>query len=301
MRRAGALGVLIAASAALVGCPGEPDPCALGTAGADWIAYASSRAGNFDLRLARSDGRCDRSLTFDAADELFPSWSPSGEVAFTALRETGPTLEILDVATAARRTLDVGSLQATAPAFSPDGTSVAFEAHLSGATATDVYVVAAAGGTPLKLTDAPADDGGPAWSPDGLSVYFVSVRSGWYDLYSVPAAGGAATQLTTHSGILGKAAVASDGGSLAFARVSATTGLTEVVRLDLGTLAIEVLTGEADSEPAFDASGRRLAVRSLRYGDPEIVIVDLAGGAPLRLTTDASADGTPAFAFPGSL
>jgi TolB protein len=250
--------------------------------------------------MARADGTCDRALTSGTGDDLFPSWSPSGQIAYTAVRETGVGIRLRDVSTGADRALDVGPLHASSPAFSPDGALVAFEAHLPGTTATDLYVVSAAGGAPTRLTDHAEDDAGPAWAPDGKTLFFVSVRTGWYDVFSVPAAGGTATQLTTRSGILGKPALSPDGKALAFARVSPATGRTEVARLDLETGATTVITAEDDSEPAFDAAGGRLAVRSLRFGNPEIVILGAAGaGSPLRLTHDDAADGAPAFAPAG--
>jgi TolB protein len=296
------MSVITAVTAAgLLSCsPPTRDPCALDAPGADWLAYASRRAGDYDLRISRADGACDRALTSGPGDDLFPTWSPSGQVAYTAVRETGVGIRVRDVATGADRPLDVGPLYASSPAFSPDGSHIAFEAHLPGTAATDVYVVSAAGGTPVQLTDLAADDAGPVWAPDGKSIFFVSLRTGWYDVFSVSAAGGAATQVTTGSGILGKPAVSPDGQALVYARASAGTGLTEVVRLDLEAGTTTVVTADGDSEPAFDAGGGRLAVRSLRFGNPEIVIVDSAGsGSPLRLTYDDAADGAPAFAPAG--
>ncbi|MBD3334536.1 MAG: hypothetical protein GF355_03385 [Candidatus Eisenbacteria bacterium] len=43
---------------------------------------------------------------------------------------------------------------------------------------TDLYVIAAVGGTAVRLTDHPAGDDLPAWSPDGRRLAFVSERSG---------------------------------------------------------------------------------------------------------------------------
>jgi len=299
--RSAVRGIAAVAAAGLLSCsPAAPDPCALDAPGAAWLAYASRRAGDYDLRISRADGTCDRALTSGPGDDLLPSWSPSGLVAYAAVREAGVGIRLRDVATGADRALDVGALHATSPAFSPDGAQVAFEAHLPGTAATDVYVVSAAGGAPTRLTDHAADDAGPAWAPDGKALYFVSARTGEYDVFSVPVAGGPATQVTTRSGILGKPAVSPDGRALALARVSPATGRTEVATLDLETGATAVVTAEDDSEPAFNAGGGGLAVRSLRFGNPEIVMVEAAGtGSLLRLTHDAAADGTPAIAPAG--
>ena len=51
------------------------------------------------------------------------------------------------------------------PAWSPDGTKIAFNSDRDGNF--EVYVMDADGSNQTRLTNNPADDGGPAWSPDG--------------------------------------------------------------------------------------------------------------------------------------
>jgi tricorn protease len=83
------------------------------------------------------------------------------------------------------------------PAFSPDGTLVAFTAQYEGNA--DVYVVPVAGGVPTRLTWHPGRDTVQGFTPDGASVVFASARavfSGRYtQLFTVPVKGGAATQI----------------------------------------------------------------------------------------------------------
>ena len=59
-----------------------------------------------------------------------------------------------------------------APAWSPDGTQVAFHSSRDGNY--EIYVMNADGTGITRLTDNPADDGAPAWSPDGTSIAFAS-------------------------------------------------------------------------------------------------------------------------------
>ena len=58
------------------------------------------------------------------------------------------------------------------PAFSPDGTSIAFSAQYDGNT--DVYLVPAAGGVPTRLTWHPGADVVQGFTPDGGKVLFTS-------------------------------------------------------------------------------------------------------------------------------
>ena len=83
------------------------------------------------------------------------------------------------------------------PAFSPDGTQIAFSAQYEGNT--DVYIVAATGGRPARLTWHPGADFVQGFTPDGRSVLFTSGRTSFTGAYSqlftVPIAGGMAAPL----------------------------------------------------------------------------------------------------------
>ena len=58
------------------------------------------------------------------------------------------------------------------PFFSPDGTQIAYSAHIDGTT--DVYIVAAAGGVPRRITWHPQGTAVVGWTPDGKNVLVVS-------------------------------------------------------------------------------------------------------------------------------
>ncbi|HUN86696.1 MAG TPA: PDZ domain-containing protein [Terracidiphilus sp.] len=63
------------------------------------------------------------------------------------------------------------------PFFSPDGSEIAYAAHLNGNT--DVYVAPAEGGVPRRLTWHPAGSGVVGWTPDGKNVIIVSGRTSY--------------------------------------------------------------------------------------------------------------------------
>ena len=85
----------------------------------------------------------------------------------------------------------------TNPAFSPDGSLLAFSAELDGNV--DVYVVPAAGGVPKRLTWHPSPDVVQGFTPDGKAVLFASPRAAvnnrHMQLYTVPVDGGVETPL----------------------------------------------------------------------------------------------------------
>lgn len=95
---------------------------------------------------------------------------------------------------ALRLTTGIGIEQA--PAFSPDGQTIAFTGEYDGNT--DVFTVPVAGGVPKRLTFHPAGDAAVGWSPDGAKVIFRSNRdaaSRYTRLWQVSANGGAASAL----------------------------------------------------------------------------------------------------------
>lgn len=85
------------------------------------------------------------------------------------------------------------------PAFSPDGSRVAFVWSGEANQNFDIYVKAISSGAVLRLTNDPGGDGSPAWSPDGRSIAFVrySLISEANGVYIIPASGGVERKLTS--------------------------------------------------------------------------------------------------------
>jgi dipeptidyl aminopeptidase/acylaminoacyl peptidase len=87
------------------------------------------------------------------------------------------------------------------PRVSPDGAQVAFamtEIDLAGGKRnTDVWVVAASGGEPRRLTSSPASDSSPRWSRDGRQLAFLSTRDGGSQVWALDLAGGEPRKLTS--------------------------------------------------------------------------------------------------------
>lgn len=118
-----------------------------------------------------------------------PTYAPDGRTLAFVRAEFEPDgtgtsrIVALDLATGDERTLVEDAYQ---PAFSPDGTRLAFASthDRNGQTcfhdcrpSAEVYVARADGSAPIRLTDDPADDTAPAFSPDGRRLVFVSDRA----------------------------------------------------------------------------------------------------------------------------
>ena len=134
-----------------------------------------------------------------------PSWSPNEEkIVFNAggggigANEKDWGIFVMDRNGRNRVRL---SPKGQAPAWSPDGTKIAFYSNLRNLGQEDIYVMNADGANIVRVTNHPRSDRLPAWSPDGRWIAFMSFRgqTGW-DIYVVDANGGEARQVTTQPG-----------------------------------------------------------------------------------------------------
>lgn len=147
-------------------------------------------------------------------------WSPDGSrIAFTAaptprLDDTDlRSLYLLDVASGRVRKL-VESAGATGTGrWSPDGKWVAYVASRgAGPFQTSLYVVAADGGQPRKLTaNFALDAGEPFWSPNGNTIYFTSDTRESNEVFAASVADATVRQVTTTPGVFQLGGIDRDG------------------------------------------------------------------------------------------
>jgi Tol biopolymer transport system component len=89
------------------------------------------------------------------------------------------------------------------PAWSPDGTKIAFGSKrndLTGTTGTgfDVFTMNPDGTNAVRLTMAKGDDFEPTWSRDGTKIAFTSNRDGNPEIYIMNATNGTGLQRLTN-------------------------------------------------------------------------------------------------------
>lgn len=108
----------------------------------------------------------------------------------------GVAVYVVDAATGSSHPVTGGGC-AVSPAWSPDGTRIAYACQGEDATAP-VYVVDAAGGVPVRVTDDDLTHSCVVWSPDGSALVTVAADpryAGPGRLYTVPATGGSPREL----------------------------------------------------------------------------------------------------------
>jgi Tol biopolymer transport system component len=133
--------------------------------------------------------------------DCYPQISPDGGWLTFASDRAG-TFDIwvsrMD-GTGLRNLTAVSRLQNGAPRWSPDGTTIVFDAHGDDGN-YDIYMTLAAGGPLRRLTWDKSEEVRPSWSADGKSIYFSSDRTGRREIWKMPSAGGTAMQMTSGGG-----------------------------------------------------------------------------------------------------
>src|SRR5205823_5799593 len=137
--------------------------------------FARREGGSFDIWLDNAARSGRRRLPTTPANEAFAAWPAAGAHPVYVTDASGNfDLYQIDVRDGRTSPLVVSADHEARPAFSPDGTKLAFSrwpAHGRSADAT-LWVANADGTAPIELTTAPAPATHPAWSPDGRTLAF---------------------------------------------------------------------------------------------------------------------------------
>lgn len=181
--------------------------------------------------------------------------------------------------------------QAT-PAFSPDGTLVAFR-QSDGASKGGIYEAAVGGEKTVQLTN-DTGDCCPTWAPDSRQIAFSRYSEGVDSILTVPALGGMQHLLYRGQASMGGGLSWSpDGNSIAYvASPSGDRTRSTISLLSLADYSTREITspppGYLDRSPMFSPDGTRLAfIRSTIAGvSNDIYVMPTNGGSPKRLTFD---------------
>ncbi|MBX3605510.1 MAG: PD40 domain-containing protein [Piscinibacter sp.] len=272
------------------------------------IAFAADVYGNDDVFVVAADGGPARRLTTHSSAEVPTGFTPDGrEVLFAAQRlddrrnvlfPTRAAGELYKVSVeGGRRPVQVLTTPALAARYDRAGTRLLYEdwkgyedpwrKHHVSPVARDIWLYETASGRHRRLTDFGGEDRDPVWAPDEQAVYYLSERSGSFNVWRMPLAQpGAAVQLTFFERHPVRFLSVSSGGDLAFAydgelytlaagsrepkklavQVTSETRGRRVERLTLSQGATEFSLSPDGKQVAFVVRGE-VFVASTEFGD----------------------------------
>jgi Tol biopolymer transport system component len=214
---------------------------------------------------------------------IFPwslDWSPDGKVlAFSQSYsdKTHARISLLSLTDSSVRYLTSPSDQELdfAPAFSPNGSTLAFVRMLVAGEVGDLYTVAAAGGAARRLTfDNRGISSQLAWTADGTEIVFSSDRGGVDTLWRISASGGTPRPIAGVGAGSYSPATSAKGNQLAYQHVLENSGIWQIelpgVKQSRG-LPVQLISAKGlNGRPDFSPDGKEFAFESDRLGYYEI-------------------------------
>jgi TolB protein len=188
--------------------------------------------------------------------------------------------------TGAEHQVTSGSASDYYPAFSPDGSRIAF-ARCPVGQKCRIALVGVGGGSVTYPTPGTDAEDAPTFSPDGTKIAFSrSVPSGSVNLVVMDADGGNEHPLTSGSAVDRYPTWSPDGSSIAFNRQQ---GLSRsIYKVPASGGSATPLTAGADEAPGYSPEGGRIAFSRFdpQVGSASIWTMNAAGGDQHALTTN---------------
>jgi TolB protein len=228
----------------------------------------------------------------------------AGALAGCSSDNTPAPIEV-DIPSAAKQITANDAVFEANPTLSPDGAWILYESDAGGSR--DIWLMAADGGAPVRLTDHGAFDSAPAWLPDGNGIVFESDRSGsksiWY--LDLGAEGAQPVALTDDGGEDGSPAVSPDGLRIVFESNRAKWGGTDLwlVGVAGGELArlTDTPVGTYHRSADWAPDGERIVCEANREeASSAIFVIDVKSGQATRLTRLGGYEGHPAWSPDGA-
>jgi tricorn protease len=263
------------------------------------IAFSRSNGNDWDVFVAPADGSAEPTrVTMMPEDDFVSAWTPDGrEVIFETTRDEESVTRLYK--TSVDRLALVTPLplhQSYSGTLSPDGNRIAYNPrsaagdwrYYRGGYAAPLWIAELKTGALEKLSTGTYNDRSPVWIQD--KIYFISDRTGIYNLYAYDTRSKKTEQLTKYAGLGVRTASATNG-----AAVYVQGGRIHL--LDLNTKNDQTISVSVTPDTSELAPRKASAMRTLEQilpsstGDRvvfgargEVLIFDTANGSYKNLT-----------------
>ncbi len=170
-----------------------------------YIAFASDRFGNFDIFIIPANGGKSKRLTFHSASDIPSGWtSDSKFVLFSSARmdsvksslfPVSVLPELYMVSIKAERPIQILTTPAIDAQINKEGTKIIYHdqkgyenkwrKHHTSSIARDIWIYDIKSGKHTKLTKFAGEDRNPVWSPDEKTIYYLSEKSGSFNVWKM--------------------------------------------------------------------------------------------------------------------
>jgi hypothetical protein len=188
--------------------------------------------------------------------------------------------------------------QASQPAFSPDGSRIAFQSWAG--TSRGLVTASRSGGNEIIITNF-LEDKYPTWSPNSQNILFLTRRVGGRpsQLFWTPANTEFREIQAVFAGIEGEYPAWGANNQIVFRGWNSTApGLRLTSPPDFRSIQT-ITSSDGDYAPALSPDGKQVVFMSRREGNWDVYLVDVAGSEPKRLTTDPAMEGLPTWSPAG--
>lgn len=217
----------------------------------------------------------------------------STRIAYVQKQGKRYELRVADADGQTPRTVVRSNEPVISPAFSPDGSHLAYVSFEDRKPV--VYVQSLQDGSRRKTAAFKGSNSAPAWTPDGTRLAVVLTRDSASRIYTINLDGSGLKRLTQGSSIDTEPVFSPDGKMVYF--TSDRGGSPQIYRVSAsgGEPTRVTYNGSYNVSPVISPDGKSLAYISRDEGRFRVVLQDLATGQT-RVLTDSERDESPSFA-----